>query len=188
MIMTTTTYKNVVLTLIGVLVIGLLVNNCANNSPDSAKFETVVNAQSRTQANAKESSTYEKETRIVKTDKFEGIICSNFSEWGFVNQSNSFWVPTKDQILEAEEAIEQYLKDKPPTKSPKLWQKLARYKRQYVGIVVDGHKRIYCNFYCGKESLSDKPISVEDGGDCFFQVEYDIKDRTIYNLMINGEA
>src|SRR5215203_2020993 len=186
--MTTTAFRNVVLTLIGVLLTGFSVNNCSHNSPGNAKFETVVNAQSSPQANAEESITTEKESRIVKTDKFEGIICSNFSEWGFVNLSNSFWVPTKAQILEAEEAIEQYLKDKPPTRSPELWQKLTSYKRQYVGIVVDGHKRIYCNFYCGKESLSDKPISIEDGGDCFFQVEYDIEDTTIYNLMVNGKA
>jgi hypothetical protein len=183
-----TAYRNTVLTLIGVLLTGLSVNNCANNSPGSAKFETVVNAQSSPPANAKESITNEKESRIVKTDKFEGIICSNFSEWGFVNRSDSFWVPTKDQILEAEQAIERYLKDKPPTRSPKLWQKLTNYKRQYVGIVVDGQKRIYCNFYCGSESLSDKPVSVSDGGDCYFQVEYDIEDTTIYNLMVNGEA
>jgi hypothetical protein len=60
--------------------------------------------------------------------------------------------------------------------------------RQKRWFLADGNKRIYCNFYCGKESLSCKPISVKDGGDCFFRVEYDIKDTTIYNLMINGEA
>jgi hypothetical protein len=179
--MTATTYTNVVLTLIAILTTGLLANNCTNTPPNNA----VVSAQSNTQSNAKESITNEV---VIKTDKFEGVICSNFSEWSFVNESNSFWIPTKDQILEAEDVIEKYLKDKPPTKSPKLWQKLTRYKRQYVGIVVDGSKRIYCNFYCEDRPLSDDPLAVKDGGDCFFRVEYDIEKRKPYNLLINGDA
>ncbi len=179
--MITTTYTNGVLTLIVILLTGLFVNNCANASPDNV----VVSVQPSTQSNVKESSTNEV---VIKTDKFEGIICLNFSKWSFLNESNSFWIPTKDQILEAEDAIEKYLKDKPPTQSPKLWQKLTRYKRQYVGIVVGGSKRIYCNFYCDDRPLSDAPVAVRDGGDCFFRVEYDIKERKPYNLLINGSA
>ena len=98
------------------------------------------------------------------------------------------WIPTKEQVLEAEERIEQYLKENPNKKSPDLWRKLSKYKRQYVGIVVDGHKRIYCNFYCSDEPLSSKPYFVADGGDCYFQIEYDLKDKDCYNLIVNGEA
>lgn len=180
-IMTKTTYTNVVLTLIVILLTGLFGNNCTNISPNSA----VVNPQSSTQSNAKESITNE---LVIKTDKFEGVICLNFSEWGFVNESSSFWVPTKDQILQAEEAIEKYLKDTKPARSPELWQKLSLYKRQYVGIVVDGHHRIYCNFYCNDAPLSDKPVAVKDGGDCYFHFQYDIETKKFYNLSINGEA
>jgi hypothetical protein len=80
------------------------------------------------------------------------------------------------------------LKDKPPAQSPDLWQKLPRYKRQYVGFVINGHKRIFCNFYCSEESLSCKPVVYEDGGDCFFQIEYDVEKEQVDKISINGEA
>jgi hypothetical protein len=31
-------------------------------------------------------------------------------------------------------------------------------------------------------------ISVEDGGECYFQVEYDLESGTFIWLMVNGEA
>ena len=128
------------------------------------------------------------ESITIKTDKIEGIICANLSEWKYRFEDKELWIPTKEQILEAEERIEQYLKDNPAKKSPDLWRKLSKYKRQYVGIVVDGHKRIFCNFYSSDEPLISKPYFVADGGDCYFQIEYDLKDKDCYNLIVNGEA
>jgi hypothetical protein len=131
---------------------------------------------------------FAQKSTIIKTAEFEGIICINFSEWIYLNKDKNFWIPSREQVLEAEAAISKHLKEKKPEQSPKLWQKLSHYKRQYIGIVVDGRKRIYCNFYCSDDSLSDKPIVVDDGGDCYFQVEYEVKTSKIYNLSINGNA
>lgn len=128
------------------------------------------------------------ESIIIKTDKIDGVICANLSEWKFRFEDKDLWIPTKEQIFEAEEKIEQYLKDNPNKKSPDLWRKLSKYKRQYVGIVVDGHKRIFCNFFCSEKPLSPSPYLVDDGGDCYFQIEYDLKDKDCYNLLVNGEA
>jgi len=128
------------------------------------------------------------ESVIIKTDKIEGIICENLTEWKFIFENKELWIPTKEEILEAEEKIEQYLKDNPSKRSPELWRKLSKYKRQYVGVVVDGHKRIFCNFYCSDKPLDSKPYLVSDGGDCYFQIEYDLKDKDCYSLLINGEA
>ena len=128
------------------------------------------------------------ESIIIKTDKIEGIICANLSEWKYRFEDKELWIPTKEQILESEERIEQYLKQNPDNYSPDLWRKLSKYKRQYVGIVVDGHKRIFCNFYCSNKVLSPNPYFVRDGGDCYFQIEYDLKDKDCYNLSINGDA
>ena len=128
------------------------------------------------------------ESITIKTDKIDGIICANLSEWKYRFENKKLWMPTKDQVLEAEKGIEQYLKDKPDSYSPNLWHKLSKYKRQYIGIVVKRHKRIFCNFYCSDEPLSSKPYFVKDGGDCYFQIEYDLKDKVCYNLSINGDA
>jgi hypothetical protein len=90
--------------------------------------------------------------------------------------------------LEAEAEVERFLKDEPPAQAPDLWQKLPRYKRQYVGVIVDGRKRIFCNFYCTKEPLTCKPVIYADGGECFFKIEYDVDGRKVERLNINGVA
>ena len=126
----------------------------------------------------------------IETDKVKGIICTDAKQWEFMFKGKELWAPTKEQVLEAETEIERFLKDKPPVQSPNLWQKLPRYKRQYVGFIIDGHKRIFCNFYCSRleEPLTCKPVMVADGGDCFFQLEYDVEGEKVEKLQINGVA
>ena len=51
---------------------------------------------------------------------------------------------------------------------------------------------IYANFFCELFSFQPNwhvvPVSVDDGGDCYFSVEYDVKRGTFSNLMVNGSA
>jgi hypothetical protein len=131
---------------------------------------------------------FAQDSTTVKTDKTEGIICTNFSDWKFMVTAREFWTPTKAEVLQAEEQIEEHLKSN-PNRYRALWRKLPDYKRQYLGIVVAGHKRIFCNFFCWTDRpLSDKPVFVFDGGECFFRIEYDLKDKKCYNFNANGEA
>ncbi len=124
----------------------------------------------------------------IETEKVKGIICTDAKQWEFTFKGKEFWTPTKEQVLDAEAEIERVLKDKPPAESPDLWQKLPLYKRQYVGIIINGHKRIFCNFYCTEEPLDCKPVLYADGGDCFFKIEYDVEGRKVEKLEINGNA
>lgn len=128
------------------------------------------------------------ESMTVKTDRSEGIICTNFSDWNFMLKGVEFWTPTKAQALKAEEKIKEHLKDNSPSDAPDLWRDLPKYKRQYVGIIVNGHKRIFCNFYRWNKPLSPKPIFVFDGGANFFRIEYDLEDEKCYNFKTNGYA
>lgn len=125
---------------------------------------------------------------LVETDRVKGVIVTDTKQWEFMFEGKEFWTPTKGQALEAEEVVEKFLKEKRPAQSPELWQKLTRYKRQYVGYVADGRKRIHVNFYCSEEPLTSKPVLYDDGGDCFFQVDYDVEGRKVEKLSINGEA
>ncbi len=125
---------------------------------------------------------------IVKTDKINGIICTNFSDWKSLVTAKKFWTPTKEEVLKAEEKIEAHLKANPKAYAD-LWTKIPKYKRQYLGIVVNGHKRIFCNFFCLLEGpLTDKPFIVFDGGACFFRIEYDLNDKKCYDFQANGTA
>ena len=131
---------------------------------------------------------HEQSAVTIKTEKVKGIICTNRKQWESMFEDKKFWRPTKGQVLKAEAEIERFLKDKPPAQSPNLWQKLPRYKRQYVGVIIDGHKRIYCDFSCSEDPLSCQPVIHSDGGDCFFQVEYDVEGQKVEWLRINGDA
>ena len=169
----------------------LVVSNYSCQSSSSKNNNVVIKATpttSNTNNYDEKKPLSTQESVTIKTDKFEGIICANLSDWKNLLENKELWIPTKEQVFESEERIEQYLKDNPNKKSLNLWQELSKYKRQYVGIVVDGHKRIFCNFYCSDEPLSSKPYFVSDGGDCYFQIEYDLNNKNFYNLIVNGEA
>jgi hypothetical protein len=125
---------------------------------------------------------------LIETEKIKGIICPNGEDWNFMFKGREFWSPTRAEVLKAEKGLERFLTENPPARSPELWKKLSRYKRQYLGIVVNGQKRIFANFYCTEERLACKPVIYEDGGDCFFQAEYDVESQKITKLEINGEA
>lgn len=130
------------------------------------------------------------DSRNIKTDKIEGVICTNFAAWKSVFPATEFWTPTKDDVVAAEPRIEAYLKRESKNfRTTDLWRKLPDYKRQYVGIVVNGHKRIFCRFFCFFPGpLDDKPIRVEDGGECFFRIEYDLDDQQCHNFEANAYA
>src|ERR1700750_3259893 len=50
------------------------------------------------------------DSRNIKTDKIEGVICTNFAAWKSIVPATEFWTPTKDDVLAAEPQIEAYLK------------------------------------------------------------------------------
>ncbi len=135
------------------------------------------------------AAVFAQDSRTVKTDNINGLICTNFADWKFMINATEFWTPTKEDVLAAENQIEAYLKTESKFHTPDLWRKLPEYKRQYVGIVVNGHKRIFCNFFCwSHRPLDDKPVFVFDGGECFFRIQYDLDDKRCYDFNANGYA
>lgn len=132
---------------------------------------------------------------VVKTDEFEGVIVPREKAGEFMKgfsgiEEKDTWTPDKSEILKLEEGLESYLKKAAARRSPNLWSKLAKYKRQYVGLMRKGRKVIFANFFCDAFDLDWKtrPVSVEDGGDCFFNVVYDSGSATFSDLQINGDA
>ena len=68
----------------------------------------------------------------------------------------------------------------------------SEYKVQFVGVIVDGKRRVYCNFFPSREEYfkdwDTEVISVDDGGSWFWQIEYDIETNKCFNFMGNGYA
>ena len=68
---------------------------------------------------------------------------------------------------------------------------LGNYRRQYVGIIVDGEKRIWCNSFFSDGSFPDwerVPVDVDGGGKHFWQIEYDLLKDECMNFYVHGES
>lgn len=132
---------------------------------------------------------------VVKTSEFEGVIIPREKAVDFMKAFSGMteketWTPDKNEIIKLEARIKSYVKKAAAKSSPKLWSKLATYKRQYLGIMRNGRKVIFSNFFCQSFDIDWKttPVAVDDGGDCFFTVHYDSATATFSDLGINGEA
>ena len=107
-------------------------------------------------------------------------------------RSDDLWTPPADEILKLEEKLPEYLSQSSMVlfHQPPVWERLGEYQRQYIGFERDGKQMIYANYFCdnmGKNWREDLVI-VEDGGDCYFQVEYDVKSGLFSKLLVNGES
>lgn len=63
--------------------------------------------------------------------------------------------------------------------------------RQYLGIVLDGRRVVYVNFFRGGESFphgQERAVQLCDGGDYFWGAIYDPVSRRFSQLMVNGVA
>jgi hypothetical protein len=98
-----------------------------------------------------------------------------------------YWTPTDADVAEAAAHIKAFL----AKQSPSLASQLSEYRCQYFGITVDGKRRLYCNFFRRgdwDDGWETEPVIVFDGGDDFFQLEYDLESRQCLNFQVNGEA
>jgi len=106
--------------------------------------------------------------------------------------SNGFWTPSVDDILKLEEKIAEYLSQNSSQfyRQPPVWERLDEYQRQYIGLERGDRKTIYGNYFCNSEGINwrQELVIVEDGGECYFQVEYDVESELFIKLMVNGEA
>jgi len=63
-----------------------------------------------------------------------------------------------------------------------------------VGVLQDGHKRIYVNAFCGFNGgqppqtpyWKNHLYIIYDGGSCVWQSIYDISSKTFLELSVNG--
>jgi hypothetical protein len=144
------------------------------------------------------------ENTFVETPGYTGVIISKngASEFGYLfdGDSTEFWAPSINDVSRAEECIRQFLVFAQQNSTLDPYQKenpayilrnLEKYRRQYVGIVVDGEKRIWINSFFSDDSFPNwtrSPVYLLDGGNHFWQIEYiPLKDECI-NFYVHGEA
>ena len=97
------------------------------------------------------------------------------------------WKPSRAMIKHAQPVILRYIEDT----NKEIFEKLDQYRCQYFGTIVDGKKRIHCNCFFlteDKENWRTTPIVVDDGGNWYFQLEYDVETEKCINFAVNGES
>lgn len=141
---------------------------------------------------------------LVETPEYTGVIISKSgaSEFAYLfdEASISFWEPSIDDISSVEECIGRLLvsaqEDPGLDTSQKedaayILRNLQQYRRQYVGIVVDGEKRIWCNSFLSEGSFPNwthTPVDVDGGGNHYWQIEYVLSKNECSNLSVHGES
>lgn len=141
----------------------------------------------------------------VITDSVDGVIITQSAAKYYYHpdykktNENGYFTPTKDEVLKAERKLVEYLDQYKPANtfdvSP-LSKDLVKYKRYYVGVILEGEKKIWLKFVYYDETfkhymeMSDwkhaLPIEVDGGGNHYFRVLYDIKSDRIVNFNMNG--
>jgi hypothetical protein len=106
--------------------------------------------------------------------------------------SERFWKPTSDDVLLIEKNIIDFLIQNSQEFywQPPVWQRLDEYKRQYIGLEREGRKFIFGNYFCenGDEDWRKELMFAIDGGECYFQVEFDLESGSFIRLHVNGES
>jgi hypothetical protein len=104
--------------------------------------------------------------------------------------SGGFWTPSVDDIIKLEEKIAEHLSQNSSQfySQPPVWERLDEYQRQYIGLERGDRQIIYGNYFCNNGGVNwrEKLVVVDDGGDCFFQVEYDVEGEVFIKLLVNG--
>jgi hypothetical protein len=104
-------------------------------------------------------------------------------------KEEGYFTPDDEQIRRFEAGFAAHLRTSPPERSPKLYTKYGPYHRRYVGMWINGEKKLYASFYCPSFEGWERPdVDVDDGGDCYFQVVYDVARGAYESVTVNGEA
>lgn len=100
-----------------------------------------------------------------------------------------YWTPERSQVAALERSIVAHLAANAPEGS-RLRDGLEGYRAQYFGVLRGDRELILANFFCDDfgRNIETEVVAVDDGGDCYFTVEYDPATDGFSQLMINGEA
>jgi hypothetical protein len=144
------------------------------------------------------------ENVLIETSEYTGVIFSKeeASQWSFLfdEATTELWRPSVSDVSRTEECIRRFLVSAPSDPNLAAYEKedaafvlenLAEYRRQYVGLIVEGEKRIWCNAFSPDESFPDwelDPVYVLDGGRDFWEIEYILDKDECVRFHVHGEA
>lgn len=114
------------------------------------------------------------------------------AQYKSVSLNDGAWAPDAQMISALETHLPAYLsqnQNKFNATKPSIVERLAQYKFQYWGEIQNNKRIIIVNAFCANfDDWKTQRVFVLDGGDCFFNLKYDIDAGTFFDLQVNGEA
>ena len=100
-----------------------------------------------------------------------------------------YWSPSEFEINSMFVTLVKYLQF---TGEDQIIGALDNYRHQHFGYISEDKQYIYNNYFCDNFDTDidwrTNFISVDDGGNCFFQAIFDVAEQEIISLTINGES
>jgi hypothetical protein len=141
---------------------------------------------------------------VVETATFQGVIFSAEAaqerglDFLVALHTTQFWTPSVAQVTALEVQVLPFLRTDERLNDGIGWRRtrpleeaLPDFTRQYLGYQNDnGDELIYASYLCNAplDELTEHWAVVMDGGDCYFQVHYNVTTETYESLSVNGEA
>lgn len=123
------------------------------------------------------------EWRPVTIGQVEGVILTPddapqlVDSLGLDLDGDAYWMPTLADVEAAELAL--------TAEAGEL-----DHHRQYAGYIEGGNRKIHINGFCdaSESDWRERPVLVQDGGDCFFTAIYNVDAGELQRFRFNGEA
>jgi len=128
-------------------------------------------------------------------------------------EARDYWTPSAADVAEMESRLrsalvrQRHADDRQQGRSKGGWrdlhvfrshhigqilEHLAAYRRQYVGIVVQGEKRLFVNCFRGDpqrhSSWRQQLVDVDDGGLDYWRIQYRVDRKRFLEVDINSDA
>jgi len=113
-------------------------------------------------------------------------------------ETSGFWTTRREDIDRMDYAIKEHLKSiiadqdidsYEREKAKTVLEEFISYWRQYIGIIVKGQKRVFCNSGAfGPGDWKSQPVFAFDGGTAFWRIQYLLKENKCIDFNTNGEA
>ena len=120
------------------------------------------------------------EDMIISSDK------ADFAAQALGQKGLMFWTPSKSDVAETLPKILAFLREE----APSLAGQFGQYRRQFIGIIVEGRKQLYCSFFrldARRAGGRARAAGAAGAGPSAFQLTYDLETRQCVDLRIRGE-
>ena len=104
------------------------------------------------------------------------------------------WKPSTEQTQKALVSVQAFLNQSKHHDIPKILANTKNYRVQFVGVLRNGKKVIWCNFFPAPDKDDEfhywkrDKVEVMDGGFSFWQIDFDPTKNSCSEFKVNGYA